>query len=169
VVSAVGHEIDFSIADFVADARAPTPTAAAEMVVPRKRDLLEQIEILEARLAGGIDFKIEQLQETFQGLVKRLSDPSRKLRENQQRVDELSVDLLRRFQERLRQLRDRLAERAGRLGALSPLAVLERGYSIAHKLPDELIVKSSAELRAGDRLRVSFAQGKALCLVEEKE
>jgi exodeoxyribonuclease VII large subunit len=55
------------------------------------------------------------------------------------------------------------------LGALSPLAVLERGYSIAHKLPDELIVKSSAELRAGDRLRVSFAQGKALCLVEEKE
>ena len=169
VVSAVGHQIDFTIADFVADARAPTPTAAAEMVLPCKRDLLEQVEIFEARLASGIDFKIEQLQETFQGLVKRLSDPSRKLRENQQRVDELSVDLLRRFQERLRQLRDRLAERAGRLGALSPLAVLERGYSITHKLPEELIVKSSAELQVGDRLRVSFAQGKALCLVEEKE
>jgi exodeoxyribonuclease VII large subunit len=69
----------------------------------------------------------------------------------------------------LRQLKDRLAERAGRLGALSPLAVLERGYSIAHKLPEEHIVKSSAELQAGDRLRVSFAQGKALCRVEETE
>ncbi|MDP9129573.1 MAG: exodeoxyribonuclease VII large subunit, partial [Candidatus Binatota bacterium] len=169
VVSAVGHEIDFTIADFVADARAPTPTAAAEMVLPRKRDLLEQVETLEVRLASGIDFKLEQLRETFEGLVKRLSDPSRKLRENQQRVDELSIDLTRRLTERLRQLKDRLAERAGRLGALSPLAVLERGYSIAHKLPEELIVKSSAELQAGDRLRVSFARGKALCRVVEKE
>jgi exodeoxyribonuclease VII large subunit len=169
VVSAVGHEIDFTIADFVADARAPTPTAAAEMVLPCKRDLFEQVETLELRLASGIDFKLEQLRETFEGLVKRLSDPSRKLRENQQRVDELSIDLTRRLTERLRQLKDRLAERAGRLGALSPLAVLERGYSIAHKLPEELIVKSSAELQAGDRLRVSFAQGKALCRVEEKE
>ena len=169
VVSAVGHEIDFTIADFVADARAPTPTAAAEMVLPRKRDLLEQVETLEVRLASGIDFKLEQLRETFEGLVKRLSDPGRRLRENQQRVDELSIDLTRRLKERLRQLKDRLAERAGRLGALSPLAVLERGYSIAHKLPEERIVKSSAELQAGDRLRVSFAQGKALCRVEEKE
>ena len=169
VVSAVGHEIDFTIADFVADARAPTPTAAAEMILPRKRDLLEQVETLELRLASGIDFQLDQLRETFEGLVKRLSDPSRKLRENQQRIDELSIDLTRRLTERLRQLKDRLAERAGRLGALSPLAVLERGYSIAHKLPEELIVKSSAELQAGDRLRVSFAQGKALCRVEEKE
>ena len=169
VVSAVGHEIDFTIADFVADARAPTPTAAAEMVVPRKRDLAEQIENLQTRLASGMEFKLDQLRDSFQGLVKRLSDPGRKLRENQQRVDELSVDLLRRFQERLRQLKDRLAERAGRLGALSPLAVLDRGYSITHKLPEELIVKSSAELQVGDLLRVRFAQGKALCRVEEKE
>ena len=169
VVSAVGHEIDFTIADFVADARAPTPTAAAEMVLPRKRDLVEQIDNLQSRLASGMEFKLDHLRESFQGLLKRLADPGRKLRENQQRVDELSVDLLRRFQERLRQLKDRLAERAGRLGALSPLAVLDRGYSIAQKLPDELIVKSSAELNAGDLLRVRFAQGKAICRVEEKE
>ncbi len=169
VVSAVGHEIDFTIADFVADARAPTPTAAAEMILPRKRDLVEQVDSLEMRLAGAMEFKIEQLRESFAGLVKRLSDPGRKLRENQQRVDELSIDLLRRFQERLRQLKDRLAERAGRLGALSPLAVLERGYSIAHKLPEERIVKSAAELQVGDQLRVSFGQGKALCLVQDTE
>ena len=169
VVSAVGHEIDFTIADFVADARAPTPTAAAEMVLPRKRDLVEQMANLQTRLASGMEGKLDHLRESFQGLVKRLSDPGRKLRENQQRVDELSVDLLRRFQERLRQLKDRLAERAGRLGALSPLAVLDRGYSIAQKLPEELIVKSSAELQVGDQLRVRFAQGRAVCRVEEKE
>jgi exodeoxyribonuclease VII large subunit len=169
VVSAVGHEIDFTIADFVADARAPTPTAAAEMILPRKRDLVEQMDNLQSRLASGMEFKLDQLRDAFQGLVKRLSDPGRKLRENQQRVDELSVDLLRRFQERVRQLKDRLAERAGRLGALSPLAVLDRGYSISHKLPEELIIKSSAELQVGDQLRVRFAQGRAVCRVEEKE
>ena len=169
VVSAVGHEIDFTIADFVADARAPTPTAAAEMILPRKRDVVEQIENLQSRLASGMEFKLDHLRDSFQGLVKRLADPGRKLRENQQRVDELSVDLLRRFEERLRQLKDRLAERAGRLGALSPLAVLDRGYSIAVKLPEEMIVRSSAELQLGDRLRVRFAQGRAVCRVEEKE
>ena len=169
VVSAVGHEVDFTIADFVADARAPTPTAAAEMVLPRKRDLDDQLKNLQSRLASGIDFNIDQLRDRFRRLVKRLADPSRKLRENQQRVDELSIGLLRRLQERVRQLKDRLAERAGRLGALSPLAVLDRGYSIAHKLPEELIVKTSAQLNAGDLLRVSFAQGKAVCRVERKE
>ena len=169
VVSAVGHEIDFTIADFVADARAPTPTAAAQMVVPRKRDLVEQVENSAARLASGVGFQIDQLREIFQALVRRLSDPSRKLRENQQRVDELSIGLTRRLQQRLRQLKDCLAERAGRLGALSPLAVLERGYSITHKLPEELIVKSATELQVGDAVRIRFAHGKALCRVEEKE
>ncbi len=169
VVSAVGHEIDFTIADFVADARAPTPTAAAEMVLPRKRDLADRVEDLQNRLASGMEFKLDDLRDGLNGLIKRLSDPGRKLRENQQRVDELSVDLLRRFQERVRRLKDLLAERTGRLGALSPLAVLDRGYSIAYKLPGELIVKSSAELQIDDRLRVRFAQGNALCRVEEKE
>jgi exodeoxyribonuclease VII large subunit len=169
VVSAVGHEVDFTIADFVADRRAPTPTAAAEMVVPRKADLIDQVALLEAQLRKNIEFKLSTLRETCAGLAKRLADPGRKLRENQQRLDELSVDLLRRFQEKLRQFKDRLAQGAGRLGALSPLAVLDRGYSITHKLPEERIVKDGAALALGDRVRITFAQGKALCRVEGKE
>ena len=169
VVSAVGHEIDFTIADFVADQRAPTPTAAAEMILPRKIDLEEQVALLAQELRGHMDFRIQTLRECIQGFVKRLSDPRRKLRENQQRVDELSLDLMRRFQDRLRQGRDRLAERAGRLNALSPLAVLDRGYSITHKLPDERIVKDADSLQVGDRVRISFAKGKSICRVEEKE
>lgn len=169
VVSAVGHEIDFTIADFVADRRAPTPTAAAEMILPRKIDLAEQVEVVAEELLKNMDFRIQTLREIIQGLVKRLSDPRRKLRENQQRVDELSLDLLRRFQDRLRQCKDRLTQRAGRLNALSPLAVLDRGYSITHKLPEERIVKDSASLQIGDQVRITFAQGKTLCRVEEKE
>ena len=169
IISAVGHEIDFTIADFVADHRAPTPTAAAEMVLPRKADLLEQVSVLNAGLLRSMDLKLETLREASRGLAKRLADPRRKLRENQQRLDELSVDLLRRFQERLRQFRDRLAKDTGRLSALSPLAVLDRGYSITHKLPEEQIVKDAASLNIGDRLRITFAAGKSLCRVEGKE
>jgi len=169
VVSAVGHEVDFTIADFVADQRVPTPTAAAELVVPRKADLLEQVQVLDDQLRRSVELRLEMLQEACRALVKRLADPGRKLRENQQRVDDLSVDLLRRFQERLRQSRDQLAEISGRLGALSPLAVLDRGYSITHRLPEEQIVKSSASLVLGDRVRITFAQGKSVCRVEDKE
>jgi exodeoxyribonuclease VII large subunit len=169
VIAAVGHEIDFTIADFVADRRAPTPTAAAEMVVPRKADLLAQLAHTEDALRCAMERKIESARNDWRGLVKRLSDPGRKLREHQQRLDELSVDLLRRFRDRLRQSRDVLARVAGRLQALSPLAVLDRGYSIAHKLPEDHIVKDAATLSAGDRLRITFAAGKAVCRVEEKE
>ena len=168
VVSAVGHEIDFTIADFVADHRAPTPTAAAEMVVPRKADLLEQIVMLELQLQRCMDFKLSNARENLRTWAKRLADPGRKLRENQQRVDELSVDLLRRFQDRLRGCKDHLHRQTGRLNALRPLAVLERGYSITHKLPEERIVKDAAVLSSGDLVRITFALGKALCRVEGK-
>jgi exodeoxyribonuclease VII large subunit len=169
VVSAVGHEIDFTIADFVADHRAPTPTAAAEFILPRKRDLLEQVQVIELQLLKEMEFKLETAKENLKALLKRLTDPGRKLRENQQRLDELSIDLLRRFQECVRRSKNSLAELAGRLSALSPLAVLERGYAIAHKLPEERIVKSAAALQAGDLIRITFAEGQSFCRVEEKK
>ena len=169
VVSAVGHEIDFTIADFVADRRAPTPTAAAEMIVPRATELLEQIAALETQLRRCMQGKTDSARQDLSRWIRRLADPGRRLRENQQAVDELSIALVRRLHERLRKCRDHLARQSGRLTALSPLAVLERGYSIAHKLPEEGIVKDAASLAEGDLLRVSFAKGKALCRVESKE
>jgi exodeoxyribonuclease VII large subunit len=169
VISAVGHEIDFTIADFVADFRAPTPTAAAEIVVPRKSVLVEQLEGLEIQLLRCMRRKLELAKENWRGFIKRLADPERKLRETQQRVDELSVDLLRRWRQHVRQLKNRLGQQGGRLDALSPLAVLERGYSIAHRMPEEKIIKDSVSLDVGDVVRVTFAKGKAICRVEEKE
>lgn len=169
VISAVGHEIDFTIADFVADSRAPTPTAAAEIVVPRKSELLEQLMTLEGQLLRSMRRKLELARQDWRGLVKRLADPEKKLRETQQRVDELSVDLLRRFRDRVRQLKDQLVQGGRRLDALSPLAVLDRGYSIAHKIPEEKIIKDADALAIGDLLRVTFAKGKSICRVQGKE
>ena len=120
VISAVGHEIDFTIADFVADCRAPTPTAAAEMVVPRKADLVERLTRLQEALLRGIENKLQLAKEDWGDLVKRLTDPGRKLRENQQRLDEVSVDLLRRFRDRLRQLKERLVHERRRIGCAKP-------------------------------------------------
>jgi exodeoxyribonuclease VII large subunit len=169
VISAVGHEMDYSIADFVADHRAPTPTAAAEMVVPCKSDLLAQLRLFENQLLRCMQSKLDTAQETGRGLAKRLSDPRRKLGEKQQRLDDLSVDLQRRFFDRLNQFKERLVHESSRLDALSPLAVLDRGYSITHKMPDEAIVKSAAVLDVGDLVRITLAQGKANCRVEGKE
>jgi exodeoxyribonuclease VII large subunit len=169
IISAVGHEIDFTIADFVADHRAPTPTAAAEMVVPRFADLGDQIASFRGRLLRGMQITLAGGKEEWRGLVKRLADPGKKVRENQQRLDELSIDLLRRFHDRARACKERLAHVAGRLDALSPLAVLERGYSITQKMSGGEIVKDSSVLAVGDLLRVTFTRGKSICRVEGKE
>ena len=169
VISAVGHEVDFTIADFVADQRAPTPTAAAEMVVPCKKDLLAELQLIENQLLRCVQSKIDDAQEICRGLVKRLSDPGRKLREKQQHLDDLSVDLQRRFSDRLNHFKERLGHGSSRLTALSPLAVLDRGYSITHKVPDGAIVKTAEGLVVGDLVRITLAQGKATCRVEGKE
>jgi exodeoxyribonuclease VII large subunit len=113
--------------------------------------------------------KIDNAQEVCRGLVKRLSDPGRKLREKQQHLDDVSLDLQRRFLGRVSHFKERLGQQASRLSALSPLAVLDRGYSITHKMPDEVIVKTTDSLDVGDLVRVTLGHGKATCRVEGKE
>jgi exodeoxyribonuclease VII large subunit len=169
VISAVGHEVDFTIADFVADYRAPTPTAAAEMAVPRKGELAERVCLLEQALFRCMQKRLASAGDALRRLVKRLSDPGRKLREHQQRLDELSIDLLNCFNKHLRELKGRVGREAGRLNALSPLAVLERGYAIAHRVSDDTIVKDAASLQVGESLRVTFAKGRSIVRVAAKE
>ncbi len=169
VVSAVGHEVDFTIADFVADHRAATPTAAAAMVVPRREDLTKQLQELKGRLSRALALSLESARESCRDLARRLVDPKRRLRDSQTRLDELSLSLWRRIQERLNRFKERLSHDAERLGGLSPLAVLERGYSIVHKEPQRLLVKDSAAVEIGDVVRVTFFRGKSLCRVESKE
>ena len=169
VVSAVGHEIDTTIADFVADQRAATPTAAAEIVVPRKDALLEKTHTLDLRLRRAMRNSLDARKETWRHLVHRLVDPSRRLRDDQMRLDDLSMRMFRRHTDWMIRVRERVAHLSARLGGLSPLAVLGRGYSIVYNGSDGHIVNDSKAIAIGDRVRVDFARGRAICRVEEKE
>ena len=169
IVSAVGHEIDVTIADFVADQRAATPTAAAEMILPGKRELAERVGVLARRLRRGTDSRLERRRESLRHWTRRLADPSRGLRQGQMRLDDLSLRLWRRQEDSILRLRERLGHLAGRLEGVNPLAVLRRGYSIVYRVSDGSIVKDAASLRKGHRVRLNFAAGRAVCQVEEVE
>ena len=169
VVSAVGHEIDVTIADFVADQRAATPTAAAEMILPIRRELVDRVAVLARRLRRGTESRLERRRENLGHWVRRLADPGQRLRQGQMRLDDLSLRLWRRQEDSVLRLRERLGHLAGRLGGVDPLAVLRRGYSIVYRVSDGGIVKDASSLQKGHRVRVNFAAGRAVCRVEEVE
>ncbi len=168
VVSAVGHEVDVTIADLVADRRAPTPTAAAAMVVPDQHDLTAWLEREAAGLAAAVHRQIARQRERLSAQARHLRDPRQVLKALQLRTDELSERALRALHTRLRLVRQQLRGGAERLQALSPLAVLERGYSIARRA-DGSVVRDAAAVRVGDRLRLTFARGIAAVRVEDPD
>ncbi len=169
IVSAVGHEIDVTIADFVADRRATTPTSAAEMILPNKDDVVERVVVLKRRLQRAIDNGLQRRRENLRHWTQRLADPSRGLRQGQVRLDDLSLRLWRRQEDSNARLRERLGHLAGRLESVNPLAVLRRGYSIVYGLSDGSIIKEASSLRKGHRVKLEFATGRAVCRVEEVE
>lgn len=165
VVSAVGHEIDFTVADLVADVRAPTPTAAAGLVVPDRRALAVRVEQLQAALQAAALRALRRDRQRLDGLTRRLRHPRQVLLSLQQRVDELAERSQRALESRLRQAALYLHGARARLHALSPLAVLERGYCIA-QTPKGLVVRSAADLTHGDALHLRFSVGAVAVRVE---
>lgn len=167
VVSAVGHETDVTIADLVADVRAPTPSAAAELVVPDVRELGRQVDTLRRRLEA---LAAERLTRARERLLRALARPpfARPLdtvRQWGQRVDDLGRRLAaatRLAVERARARRDLLVQK---LDALSPLGVLARGYTLVRAVPDGALVPAVAGLRPGERIEVVFRDGEAHCEV----
>jgi exodeoxyribonuclease VII large subunit len=168
VVSAVGHEIDMTIADLVADRRAPTPTAAATMVVPDQRELATWLGRMTIGLRAGVLRQITRQRERLGAHARHLRDPRQVLKALQLRVDELSERALRAMTARVRSARQQLRGGAERLQALSPLAVLERGYSIA-RAADGTVIRDAGNLKTGDPLRLTFARGKAAVRVEDPD
>lgn len=167
VVAAVGHEIDLSIADLVADRRAPTPTAAAEMVVPRWDDLRAQVDADARALAAAMHQLLLDRRGMVTYLSKRLRDPRERLATLHGQLRAASARLRSAFQRREEQTRARLQELAAALNSLSPLAVLGRGYSLTRTVPDGKLVTDAATLTPGDLLRLTFAKGEARGRVEE--
>ena len=141
VISCVGHEVDFTIADFVADLRAPTPSAAAELVVQNAQNTREKVSQLAKRLAQAVSVLYERAARRLEAAVNNrvFLDPSVLTREQEQRVDELTLSL----QDRMQTLADgysrRLEAAAHKLSALNPQAVLKRGYSITRNAQGQII------------------------------
>lgn len=156
VISAVGHETDFTIADFVADKRAPTPSAAAEMAVPDKRALLAHIQGQYERLQSGVRRRIEQGRARLRLLESRpvLARPGELLLEYRQRVDDAEERAGRAARDMLDQRERALAAAAGKLDALSPVATLARGYAVARRADTGQVVRRSGQVAAGDELLI---------------
>jgi exodeoxyribonuclease VII large subunit len=190
VISCVGHETDTTIADFAADLRAPTPSAAAELAVPEKAALRQGLRESERRLRAGLGGILRSAEERLRALrgSRTLLRPQGLVEDRAQRVDDLRARLplgLRHLVLRLSERLDRcgarrlegslrarlahcgkdLAARAGRLDALSPLAVLSRGYAIA-RLADGRVVREAREVAAGDRVEVRVHEGSFLAEVK---
>ncbi len=167
VVSAVGHEIDFSIADFVADLRAPTPSAAAEMVVRDRSELIDIIANICYTMQGNVDDRVSLLRDRVQNLVASYSfnRPKDLLRESAQRVDELERSLSRTFSHLYQLTNQRYATIRHSLESLSPKKVLKRGYTIIRK--DGRLVASAKVLHEGDRAVIQFHDGDVKTKIEE--
>ena len=166
VVSAVGHEIDFSIADFVADLRAPTPSAAAELVVRDRTELLDTLRNMCYTMHDSVTARAETLRERMRSLVSSYSfnRPRDVVRESIQRLDELDRGLSRSFS-RLQESAHQRQEALGhRLEALSPRGVLKRGYALVRH--DDRIVSSARALEPGDRATIEFSDGTVPARIE---
>lgn len=165
IISAVGHETDFTICDFVADLRAPTPSAAAELAVPDIREDIAFVQTVvyecEATLLQRVNDEKERLERIKERL--RYRSPSMLIDQKIQTVDTLMTSALLSVQRKLDSETARLSSTAARLDALSPLKVMARGYSIVTK--DEKVVASSKALKKGDRITVGFSDGERKCEV----
>ncbi|HXG21381.1 MAG TPA: exodeoxyribonuclease VII large subunit [Methylomirabilota bacterium] len=167
VIAAVGHEIDLSLADLVADRRAPTPTAAAEMVVPRWEDLYAQVENNAHALQAAMQRFVLEQRSFVTHLGKRLRHPGRQAAVLRGQLQSASVRLRLALERRHERARSRLQELTAALQSLSPLAVLGRGYSLTRTWTEGKVVTDAATLAPGDLLRLSFAKGEARARIEE--
>lgn len=169
VISAVGHETDFTICDFAADLRAPTPSAAAELAVPDTRSLLSRLQQLQTVSRQAVVHRLQTERKRLAALREKrcLSTPLFYVEGQAMRLDFATRAFSSAAQMQLTRADRRLAALSGKLDALSPLKVLSRGYSIVQK--EGAVVKSTAELSPGDELSLRMTDGAVTCLVQGKE
>ncbi len=170
VISAVGHETDFTICDFVADLRAPTPSAAAELAVPDAGRLLSFMDNVRARLSTATRNHISGASARLNLLKEKrcLSAPQYYTEEQSMRLDYLTRRFVAAAQQQLGGADRRLAAAASKLDALSPLKVLGRGYSIGYTA-DGGVLDSVSRVQVGDTLHLKLADGTLHCEVTEKQ
>ena len=168
VISAVGHETDYTIADFVSDLRAPTPSAAAELVVESDMHLRDTVRSLQSRLAMSIQQQVARYRTAVDHAVRLLGDPGRRLEQYGQRIDELLRRLGLGLRHHVRRDRERLSSLAAALDHLNPLGILSRGYSVTRKLPEGAIIKNASQIDEGDLVSTTLHHGEVISRVEKR-
>lgn len=170
VISAVGHEVDVTLADLVADVRALTPSEAAELAVPSAKVLLAQMAVLQRQLTKNLYNRVSSARMHLQRLSTRpvLAKPVSRLRLLSRRLDDLDESATRSLRRRQSRLREKLASLSARLETLSPLATLTRGYSVTTR-EDGTIVRDVQDVAANDILMTQVARGKITSRVVSTE
>lgn len=171
IVSAIGHETDFTISDFVADLRCPTPSAAAEMTIPDKSSLINNINLLNSKLNKAIKRNLELKVENINSINKSIQyqGPENKINQYYQYIDEFSVRIKLRIKHQIELYEEKIKKDKQRLGSLNPGAVIERGYSICRKIPGKEIIKRLNQVEIGNEIEVIISDGKMLGKVDKKE
>jgi exodeoxyribonuclease VII large subunit len=171
VISAVGHETDVTLADLAADFRAPTPTAAAEEIAARRSGMARRATYAVARALDLFRGRVRTAELSLSALSRRppLARPMSMVESRRQRLDEVIARLLRAREVCFTGHRHRLALAASKLGGLSPLETLARGYALVRKLPEETPVHSVSQVAEGDTVRVQLADGRIEAQVRRVE
>jgi exodeoxyribonuclease VII large subunit len=161
VISAVGHELDVTIADLVADVRAPTPSAAAELAVPDRRQLLADLAALHHRLRDQLAERLADERAALRQEARHLAHltPRVSLRQQSQRLDDLAERLAGRVRATVERQRQALTAVDGRLRALDPAAVLGRGYAVVTHATTNAVISAASAVRPGELLRVRVRDG----------
>jgi exodeoxyribonuclease VII large subunit len=171
VISAVGHEIDVTIADLVADHRALTPTDGAARAVPDGRDIRQALRGTESRLRECLRGQLDQMRSRVDDLAQRpaFRRPLDRIRDLEHRLDDWSERLRRGIKQRLKAAQERVQTHALRLESLSPLNVLGRGYSLTRREADQTVIRDPGQVRPGERLLTLVQHGRILSRVEEAQ
>ena len=163
VISAVGHEIDFTICDFVSDLRAPTPSAGAELAVQNASDLKDRVQQALSRLHQTLKRDFAHLKDRLKSLRQRLVSPQKKIQDLQQLADELHTALKKNFLQQNQLRKQKLSGLISTMESLSPLQILSRGYCLASQ--GGKLIKSAHTLKANEEIYLRFSQSFALTRV----
>ena len=166
IITGIGHEVDTTIADWVADTRAATPSAAAEVVSPDQEETNAKIRTFHTQMVSLIQHRINTKQVILEQLEKRLRHPGEKLREHSQTIDQLEIRMSRQMSHLLEIYKTTLYSMSQRLNTLSPLNTLARGFTITRD-SQNCIVSSIDSLATEDQLRIQFKDGKVLAEIKE--
>ena len=168
VVSAVGHEVDFTIADFVADVRAPTPTAAADLVVPDRDEIVRYISAMKDSLIQGMGNRLERAKYLLVREVMEFKDRKDFFSSQRIYLDDLANTMTHNFEMYMQSIRSKCDSLAQRVEDLNPATILKRGYSITAKKDKGTVVTDAASVEDGESLSVMLHRGVLDVMVTDK-